>query len=265
MNISNPLIICQKEVSEIFRDKRLLLQVFGLPLACCPVIAYFWFVLGKQATPDVWIIWCQFFAVFPLFLNVPTGVSLTTGEKERGTIETTLTLCASRKELIFGKYLAIMLTSLASAAAMFLSVVVACFVASYLFHDQVASPTGRLFQKLAICYGVYSGIYITWFSSMMLVIGLFARNTREATGLSNALLMVSVALPAIGTILELKTTCFTILLPIANCNLVCRQFLNSSVEWYFWLILVCTTIVYTWIPLQYAIRLIKSDAMLTPP
>jgi sodium transport system permease protein len=190
---------------------------------------------------------------------------LTTGEKERRTIETTLTLCALRKELILGKYFTTMLTSFASAAIMFLFVVIACFIVSCLFSSEGNSLTDQLLQKLAICYGIYSVFFIAWFSSMLLVIGIFARNAREATGWSNALLAVGALLPTLGTLLNLKLTCFTILLPIVNCGLVCQQFLYSSVEWYFWLILFCTMIVYTWIPIQYAIRFIKSDAMLTPP
>jgi hypothetical protein len=71
--------------------------------------------------------------------------------------------------------------------------------------------------------------------------------------------------PIAATAFGLKLTYFTILLPIANSYLICRQFLDSSVEGYFWLILFCTMSFYTWIPIQYAISLIKSDAMLNPP
>jgi ABC-type Na+ efflux pump permease subunit len=265
MIVSTSLIVCRKELSEIFRDRRTFSQTFLILAVSCPQIALFLFIFGKHTSPDVWIIWCQLFAAIPLFLNAPICVSLTTGEKERKTIETTLTLCASRNELIFGKYLAMASTNFVLAAAIFLSAVVASVVTSYLFPMQAPSPTDQLFQKLATCFCIYSVIYTIWFPSIMLVIGLFARNTKEATGLANALFMVVVAVPAMVMILKVKLSYFTIMVPIVAYDLVCRQLLHSPVEWYYWLILFCTMIAYTWIPIKYAIRLIKSDVMLTPP
>jgi uncharacterized membrane protein (DUF441 family) len=77
--------------------------------------------------------------------------------------------------------------------------------------------------------------------------------------------MVLAMMPVFQATLGIKLTYFTILLPFVNCNIVLRQFMDSSVEWFYWLILLFTTIVYTWIAIQYAIRLMKNDAMLTPP
>lgn len=260
--LPNPLVICVKELTEITRDRRSLLQPFLVLSISCPVIAYFLLIFGKQMASDLWIIWCQFFASVPLFLNVPIGTSLTTGEKERKMMETTLTLCVSRRDLIFGKYITIMLTNFILAGFMFLCAVIACFATSYFFPSKAPSFSDQMFLKLAICYCTYSTVYIIYFSAMILTVGLFARNTKEATGLSNALFLIVAALPVLGTVLKLKLTHLTIFLPIVNCNLVCGQFMNASVAWYYWLLMFGTILLCTLIPIRYAITLINKDAML---
>ena len=265
MTRSKPSIVCEKEIREILRDRRSLLQVFAFPILLGLVADRFFLLMRHQTFLDIWSYFCPTFALFAAYLNIPIGVSMTTGEKERNTAETDLTLCVSRKELILGKYLAIMLCNVISAAVMFLSIIVANSVSGFCSLSQVSFSSGQFYHKLIICYFVYSGQYIIWFSSMILLTGLFARNTKEATGLLNALFMATAFVPVAGMGFGMKLTFVTILVPIANCSVVCRQFMNSTVEWYWWLILLCTVIIYTWIPIQYAIRLIKSDAMLNPP
>lgn len=261
---NNAIIICQKELTEILRDKRSLLQLFGVPLLACPITAYFWFILKIQSNPDLWIMWCQFFAAVPLFLIMAIGISITTGEKERNTMETSLTACISRKQLIAGKYLSLALINLALTVAMFFSICIGYYV-SKLFPQEQEPVVSSLFQKLAICYWIYSGMYILLFSSFIILIGLFARNTKEATGLASALFVLVAFFPAIAIGFGLKLTWVTIFLPVLNCSLVCFAFFNSSPAWYFLILLFFTTVLSASISIYYAVKLIESDTVLSPP
>jgi sodium transport system permease protein len=118
-----------------------------------------------------------------------TAIDVTAGEKERSTLETVLTTSASRTEIVFGKFLAVLLTACATTLTGLTGLLITIF-------GGLSFISGEAGQKLVISPGSVLALLATLIPAMIFVaatfvaIGCFAKSTKEGQTYSSYFYMV---------------------------------------------------------------------------
>lgn len=120
--------------------------------------------------------------------GIPAATDLGAGEKERQTLEPLLTTRASRSQILFGKYFAVVIASVMGMIASLIG-----FLLATLLNPSVLSSGGLLPIKSVIVIAVAClGLNFT-FSAFELAISFYARNFKEAqTYLSPVTILVMI-------------------------------------------------------------------------
>ncbi len=127
-----------------------------------------------------------------------TAIDVTAGEKERSTLETVLATSASRTEVVFGKFAAVMLASLATAIMGLIGLLLTIY-------SGLSVMTAVADETLTISIGTVMVLLVTLIPVMIFVaaafvaIGCFAKSIKEGQTYSSYFYMV-IMLSAVVTI-----------------------------------------------------------------
>jgi len=159
------------------------------------------------------------------------AIDMTAGEKERGTLETLLVSSASRREMVLGKFAAVftasVITSLLSLLSLFATFSLGASLASSIFENFPFSiqPMGILtvfFMILPLC---------ALFSSLLLMISVFARTSKEANSYIHPLMFL-IILPALVSVLPgVELSPRMAMIPIVNTSLLLKEVLMGTYPW----------------------------------
>jgi sodium transport system permease protein len=223
----------------------------------------------EQVAASVWS------KMFPALLVIMalTGafypaVDLGAGEKERGTMETLLISPARRIELVMGKFLTIMLFSVATAMLNLTSM--------GLTGQQMASGIGRgMTNTVSLEFPGFAPLM--WmmilllplsalFSSLCLALATFARSTKEGQYYLTPLLMVVMGLTMFCLSPAVEMTPLYSVIPVVNVTLLLKGLLlnapgSGNLVMYAVLVLV-SSIGYSMLALWWAIELYNSEDVL---
>lgn len=173
---------------------------------------------------------------FMLVVGVVTGaiypaIDVTAGEKERGTMETLLTLPVSNAELMGGKFLAVACMAVAAALLNFLSL---ALVGNYIAGTLAATAGG---ESLSFAWGAMAlpfavtllciVVFSLFVSAAVLCITSFARSFKEANNYVTPLLLIFSLPPLLAVIPEFELTPVTAAIPAVNIALLIRDVLVS--------------------------------------
>lgn len=206
--------------------------------------------------------------LFPFLLVVMSltgafypAVDLCAGEKERGTMETLLISPAARSEIVLGKYLTIMLFSMATAVLNLLSMGLTGWHLSSLLQ----APVGNSEKVVAILTPptLLSVVWIVillvplaaFFSALCLSLAAFARSTKEGQYYLMPLYLVTLPLVFLTLAPGIELSPFYSLVPITGVALLLKALLQaqwSTAEVYFLPVLV-PTLLYSFLALRWAI------------
>ena len=145
------------------------------------------------------------FTIMAITLScIYTSTDTTAGEKERGTLETILTFPIRRKELIFGKYLAISISGIVTLLiGVLLSIVSLYYVKnSFSIYDNVIFNINTITILLTILILLFYTLFI---SGLCITIASFTKSFKEA---QSALTPISLV------------TCIPMFLEMLNINIV---------------------------------------------
>jgi sodium transport system permease protein len=215
-------------------------------------------VLGKLL-PYFIIILCLSGATTP-------AIDLTAGEKERGTMETILCSPVSRTDLVGGKFLLVLTTSLTTAVLAITSMSLSCIYAQKLipaFSGGGVSPlpAGLAVRSIVAVFAMVLPLSVL-FSGALLALALFAKTFREGQSYV-APLMVIIALPAATSFLPgVELNLKTIFIPILNTSLVSKEILAGTYHWGFIILIFVTSCVYASVAMSYAVRLFNDEKVL---
>ncbi|SOU41010.1 ABC transporter permease [Pseudoalteromonas carrageenovora] len=176
------------------------------------------------------------YLLIPLVLMGATypAIDLGAGEKERGTLETLLLTPITRTELVLGKFLTLLTTSIASTTITVLSM--GCWVALALaFADLDVIKTA--FSSLAVTDLLMIFVLLlplaAIFSSLALAISIYARTFKEAQNYM-APLSMGVFFPIIISILpNMELTAKTAFIPVTNVALAIKDIIKGTVDYTF--------------------------------
>jgi sodium transport system permease protein len=204
--------------------------------------------------PYIMIILCFTGAMYP-------AIDLTAGEKERGTMETILCSPAARSELVLGKFLVVLVASLATVACSIGSMGLTALIGSGWLRSTIGA--GATLPTLSVP-GVLSVVVLVLplavlFAALLMTISLFAKSYKEAQTYVSPLLIL-VILPAVGAVLpgiELTTTLS--LIPILNIALVSKDLVAGTFPLLPLTLIFLSTCVYAGAALALAVRMFNRE------
>ena len=179
-------------------------------------------------------VWSKLFPTLLVIMAV-TGafypaIDVGAGEKERGTMETLLICPATRTEIVTGKFLTVMLFSLATALLNLLSM---GFTGKYMLQMSGASsvssfnisapPTSALVWLVVLAVPVSA-----LFSALSLAFAMFAKSSKEGQYYLTPLLMVSIGLTMFCLNPAVEISPYYSLLPVVGPALLLKALLLGS-------------------------------------
>ena len=176
------------------------------------------------------------YLLIPLVLMGATypAIDLGAGEKERGTLETLLLTPITRTELVLGKFITLLTTSIASTTITVVSM--GCWVAVALaFADLDFIKTA--FSTLAVTDLLMIFVLLlplaAILSSLALAISIYARTFKEAQNYM-APLSMGVFFPIIISIMpNMELTAKTAFIPVTNVALAIKDIIKGTVDYTF--------------------------------
>ncbi|HWZ98571.1 MAG TPA: ABC transporter permease [Candidatus Dormibacteraeota bacterium] len=211
-----------------------------------------------------------FIAYIVVFLCFNGGmhpaIDLTAGEKERGTMETILSSPISRAHLVFGKFMLVLTTALATAALSVISMGIS-FALVNAFHTQTIQA-GKEGMEMHIGVGAALSVFImaiplaVLFSSILLMIASFAKTYKEAQTYIVPF-MFFVIIPAIAAMLPgVDLNAKLALVPILNVSLLCKELVIGTYHWTLIAIIFISTCAYAAVALFLAVKMFQRESVL---
>lgn len=160
------------------------------------------------------------------------AIDLGAGEKERGTLETLLLTPITRTQLVLGKFITLLVSSIATTSITVLSMGVWITIAINVMDLEIAKTA---FSSLnAIDFALIFIILLPLaaiFSSLALAISIYARSFKEAQNYMTPLSM-GVIFPIIVALLpNVELTTKTAFIPVTNVALAIKEIIKGTVDY----------------------------------
>ena len=159
-----------------------------------------------------------------------TAVDITAGEKERGTIATLLVSQVSRLEIVLGKCLAVMLISFTSMVLGLLGLTFAFLLGASIAGGIEGMNFGISINTIFLLFLVLFPL-VGLASAVLVMVGIFARNIREASNYITPIYMLTVLLGVISVSQGMELTGKMFLVPILNSSFVFKELLLGKIYW----------------------------------
>ena len=201
------------------------------------------------------------FTIMAITLScIYTSTDTTAGEKERGTLETILTFPIRRKELIFGKYLAISISGIVTLLiGVFLSIVSLYYVKNnFSIYDNVIFNINTITILLTILILLFYTLFI---SGLCITIASFTKSFKEAQSALTPISLVT-CIPMFLEMLNINISGVLSFIPIINHTIVINNILTSSININNILITIISSIIYVIVLLLFINKMYKSEKIL---
>ena len=159
-----------------------------------------------------------------------TAVDITAGEKERGTIATLLVSQVSRLEIVLGKCLAVMLISFTSMVLGLLGLTLAFLLGASIAGGIEGVNFGISINTIFLLFLILFPL-VGLASAVLVMVGIFARNIREASSYITPMYMLTVFLGVISISQGIELTGKMFLIPILNSSFVFKELLLGKICW----------------------------------
>ena len=182
--------------------------------------------LGKLAggfLPYLFIIFCFTGCMYP-------GLDLITGEKERGTIETLLTVPASRFKILLGKVITIAIVGLAAATMTILGLVAALKLMPDIPEDLLETISNIIQFKYVAMLLVMIIPLSFFFAGMISAMVVRAKSFKEAQSILTPISFVIIMPALIGVMPGIELTWATAAIPILNIALATKEIVAGTIN-----------------------------------
>ncbi len=189
------------------------------------------------------------------------AIDLTAGEKERGTMETLLVSPASRLEIVFGKFLTVIVISIITA---FLNLLSLGFTIGYILH-MIAGETSLQLSispvKLLIIFLLLLPLGVL-FGSLCLAIASFSRSFKEGQNLLTPVQLLAVFLGSVVMIPGVEMTPAIAIIPVTNVVLLMKEILLGQAELPMAILVFVSIVVAAWIGVRWAVNQFQREDIL---
>lgn len=195
--------------------------------------------LGKSIggfLPYMFIIFCFTGCMYP-------ALDLITGEKERGTIETLLTVPASRFNILMGKVMTISLVGMAAAVMGILGLLAAVKFIPDIPEDMVEVLTNMVSAKFVFMLLAMLIPLCIFFAGLLSALVIKAKSFKEAQSIVSPFMFVIIAPAAIALMPGVELNWKTALVPIMNIALATKEIIAGTIQNNHYIIIVLSLIV----------------------
>jgi len=218
--------------------------------------------------PYMIVILCFTGAMYP-------AMDLTAGEKERGTMETLLCSPVPRVDIVLGKFLMVLTSSLAAMVFSLTSMGL-----TFAFGSGFMTGGGRadVAEKMAAAessamipmidptgvLGVLAMVLpvAVLFSAVIFTVSLFAKSYKEAQSYVAPLIFVVIMPAVVGLLPGIELNAQLALVPILNLSLVCKEMLSGVWNWDYIALIFGSSCVYAAGALWLAVRMFSRESVI---
>ncbi|MCR4643137.1 MAG: ABC transporter permease subunit [Lachnospiraceae bacterium] len=191
------------------------------------------------------------------------AIDTTAGEKERGTLETLLTLPVKNLELIIAKFLATSTVAVSAALLNILSMLLlGIFMADSMLNIGSSGMDLASFIPAAFITLLCVMVFAMFAAAVCLTACIFARSFKEAQNMTTPVLLVFMIGGMAGMIPQLKLTPVTALIPVANVSLLIGEIFRFRFEISQILMVLVSNLAYTGIAVVLMTRFFSSENIL---
>ncbi|MFQ6612706.1 MAG: ABC transporter permease subunit [Fidelibacterota bacterium] len=188
-------------------------------------------MIGKIAggyLPYLFIIFGFMGAMYP-------GLDLGAGEKERGTLETLLSSPASRLDIVFGKFLVVLLAAVLTAFLAMAGLFYAVQSIPDIPQEFLTAIKTLLNGKMVLMIMSLVLPISAFFSAMILSLSIYARSFKEAQSIVAPLNIVIIFPALIGAMPGVELNSVTALIPVLNVSLAAKDVVAGTVDFFYML------------------------------
>ncbi|MCR4937656.1 MAG: ABC transporter permease subunit [Lachnospiraceae bacterium] len=207
---------------------------------------------------------------FLLIVSIMMGamypaIDTTAGEKERGTLETLLTLPVNSREFICAKFLAV--STIAVGAAL-LNMISMFFLGIYMASSMdILSETGAGFDAVSFIPAIIVTLlcvisFALLSSALSLCVCIRAGSFKEAQNMTTPLMLVFMMAAMAGMLPSLELTNVTALIPVANISLLIASLFKLHFELELIMLVLLSNIAYTALAVLAMSRLFAAEDVL---
>lgn len=192
------------------------------------------------------------------------AIDTTAGERERGTLETILTLPVTNRQLIVSKFLTVAVIGMVSALLNILSM---GGIAVYMYKvldmqtDVAGFDMGKFYP--AILVGILTIFAFSLFiSAVTMCVTSFAKSYKEANNYITPLMLVVMFTGYIGFIPNVELTQTMAMIPVANICLLIKNILVFKIDYMIIAMVLISNIAYAVFAILFLSRIYDSEAIL---
>ncbi len=182
--------------------------------------------LGKMIggfLPYVFVLFCMMGAMYP-------AIDLFTGEKERGTIETILTIPADRLQILLGKMAVVVLggvcSGLLTIVGMYLALQLGMGIPDFIRNIVLSILTPKsIFLVLLMLFPL-----TVFFAGVLIPISVYARSFKEAQSMIQPMMFLVFIPLIIGMVPGIELSRTTAIVPILNVALASREIVAGTID-----------------------------------
>lgn len=193
------------------------------------------------------------------------AIDVTAGEKERGTLETLLTLPVGNLELITSKFLSVATLAVVSV---FMNVLSMGVVVAYLYSTMTAFSDGT---NALVLSTFIPAIFITvicviafalFISAITMIVCAFAKSFKEANNYVTPISLVVMLTGYVGVIPTIELTSTTALIPVVNICLLIKNLLIFKYDFTMIVLVLLSNIIYAFIAVWVLAKIYNSESVL---
>ena len=198
------------------------------------------------------------------------AIDTTAGEKERGTLETLLTLPVRNTEIIIAKFLTVAFMGIISALLNILSMAVMIIYVLKLMQSKMASSMGFDISNFHVSTFVPAMIvtvlavlaFSLFISAITMCVSAFAKSYKEANNYITPLTLIVMLTGYIGFIPNINLTNKMAMVPVANICLLVKEMLLFKADMGVVAIVLLTNVLYAGIAIMFLGKIYNSESVL---
>lgn len=213
--------------------------------------------IGKLAggiLPYFFVIFCFMGCMYP-------GLDLITGEKERGTIETLLTVPASRFQILFGKVLCIAFVGMAASGLTILGLVVSLKLIPDIPQDILDTISNMVQIKYVLMLFAMIIPLSLFFAGVISAMVVKAKSFKEAQSIVTPVSMFIILPAMIGMMPGVELTWATAAIPIVNISLATKEIVAGTIHMGHYALIIFTLVVLAVIAVVVSYRQFSKEGM----
>ena len=202
-------------------------------------------------------------AIYAVIGGASVALDSVAGEKERGTLETLLVSPVSRRELVLGKFGAVVIATLLSSILSLLGLILRVSLGGPLFGGSGDSGSGLKLSGMAMAAMFLVQIPLAVMGAgLLLCVSTFARNQKEASTYLMPVMMFSSVAAMMTMFLKATSPLWWAFFPVTNAALVLKQALEGSLSPTFVALATASSILYAAIAVFYATSVFQKEQVL---